>query len=293
MRDGYYYGTQAVQFSFFMVPKILLSAPPFRGLSMEAKMLYCIAMDRMSLSAKNGWLDDKQRVYIILTISEIMESMCCASQKATKLLQELEKYRLIEKKRQGHCKPNLIYVKDFTCLIDLSQFKNGENHNSGDVKIEIPEFPKSQCNNTDLNNTYFSNTDSFFPSASPPMAADGMMDGTEIREKIREQIEYDIICSNYDRAQLDELVEIMLEVAMNRSPTIKIGRDAEYPTPFVQQRFSKITSMHIEKVMAGIRENTTRVWNTKAYLMAALFNSVSTIDNYYAQLVNHDLYGSP
>ena len=154
MRDGYYYGTQAVQFSFFMVPKILLSAPPFRGLSMEAKMLYCIAMDRMSLSAKNGWLDEKQRVYIILTISEIMESMCCASQKATKLLQELEKYRLIEKKRQGHCKPNLIYVKDFACLIDISQFRNGENHNSGDVKIEIPEFPKSQCNNTDLNNTY-------------------------------------------------------------------------------------------------------------------------------------------
>lgn len=240
MRDGYYYGTQAVQFSFFMVPKILLSAPSFRGLSMEAKMLYCIAMDRMSLSAKNGWLDEKQRVYIILTISEIMESMCCASQKATKLLQELEKYRLIEKKRQGHCKPNLIYVKDFTCLIDLSQFRNGENQNSGDVKIEIPEFPKSQCNNTDLNKTYFSNTDSFFPSASPPMAADRMTDGTEIREKIREQIEYDIICSNYDRAQLDELVEIMLEVAMNRSPTIKIGRDAEYPTPFVQQRFSKI-----------------------------------------------------
>ena len=96
-----------------------------------------------------------------------------------------------------------------------------------------------------------------------------------------------------DRMQLDELVEIMLEVAMNRSPTVKIGRDAEYPTGFVQQRFEKITSMHIEKVMDGIRENTTRVWNTKAYLMAALFNSVSTIDNHYAMLVNHDFHGGP
>ena len=93
--------------------------------------------------------------------------------------------------------------------------------------------------------------------------------------------------------QLDELVEIMLEVAMNRSPTVKIGRDAEYPTGFVQQRFEKITSMHIEKVMDGIRENTTRVWNTKAYLMAALFNSVSTIDNHYALLVNLDFHGCP
>ena len=84
-----------------------------------------------------------------------------------------------------------------------------------------------------------------------------------------------------------------MEVAMNRSPTVKIGRDAEYPTGFVQQRFEKITSMHIEKVMDGIRENTTRVWNTKAYLMAALFNSVSTIDNHYAMLVNHDFHGGP
>ena len=129
---------------------------------------------------------------------------------------------------------------------------------------------------------------SFFPSAAP--AVDGLTDGFDKRAEIKEQIEYDCICQQHDRMQLDELVEIMLEVAMNRSPTIKIGRDAEYPTGFVQQRFEKITSMHIEKVMDGIRENTTRVWNTKAYLMAALFNSVSTIDNHYTMLVNHDFH---
>ena len=120
-----------------------------------------------------------------------------------------------------------------------------------------------------------------------------MTDGFEKKAEIREQIEYDILCQQYDRMQLDELVEIMLEVAMNRSPTVKIGRGAEYPTGFVQQRFEKITSMHIEKVMDGIRENTTRVWNTKAYLMAALFNSVSTIDNHYAMLFNHNFHGGP
>lgn len=69
-----------------------------------------------------------------------------------------------------------------------------------------------------------------------------MTDGFEEKAEIREQIEYDILCQQYDRMQLDELVEIMLEVAMNRSPTVKIGRDAEYPTGFVQQRFEKITS---------------------------------------------------
>lgn len=82
----------------------------------------------------------------------------------------------------------------------------------------------------------------------------------------------------------------MLEVALTRSPTIKIGRDAEYPTAFVQQRFEQLTSEHIQRVLDGIRENTTRVWNTRAYVLAALFNAPSTIDNHYTMLVNHD-YG--
>ena len=151
-----------------------------------------------------------------------------------------------------------------------------------------PAQLNTKKSNTKQSNTNLSSTHSFFLPA-----ADGMTDGLEKKAEIREQIEYDILCQQYDRMQLDELVEIMLEVSMNRSPTIRIGRDAEYPTGFVQQRFERITSMHIEKVMDGIRENTTRVWNTKAYLMAALFNSVSTIDNHYAMLVNHDFHGGP
>lgn len=111
---------------------------------------------------------------------------------------------------------------------------------------------------------------------------------------IRAQIEYEIMVQRYRRDQLDELVEIMLEVALNRSPTIRIGRDAEYPTSFVQERFQRINALHIEKVMDGIAENRTRVYNTKAYLMAALFNSVSTIEHHYTMLYNADAddYGS-
>lgn len=111
---------------------------------------------------------------------------------------------------------------------------------------------------------------------------------------IRAQIEYEIMIQRYRRDQLDELVEIMLEVALNRSPTIRIGRDAEYPTYFVQERFRKINALHIEKVMDGIAENRTRVYNTKAYLMAALFNSVSTIEHHYTMQYNADAddYGS-
>lgn len=97
-----------------------------------------------------------------------------------------------------------------------------------------PAQLNTKKSNTQKSNTDLSSTHSFFLPA-----ADGMTDGFEKKAEIREQIEYDILCQQYDRMQLDELVEIMLEVAMNRSPTVKIGRDAEYPTGFVQQRFEK------------------------------------------------------
>ena len=125
----------------------------------------------------------------------------------------------------------------------------------------------------------------------PAQPVEGMKEIFEKRDEIRDQIEYDLIVTPSNREQLNEFVEIMLEVALSRAPTMKIGRDAEYPTAFVRQRFEQITSAHIEKVLDGIQENTTRVWNTRAYLLAALFNAPSTMDNHYTMLVNHDLNG--
>ena len=147
---------------------------------------------------------------------------------------------------------------------------------------------------TQKSNTQRSNTHSFPPSAPPAQQApakpvEGMKEIFERRADIQAQIEYDLIATPSNRAQLDEFVEIMLEVALARTPTMKIGRDAEYPTAFVQQRFDQLTSTHIEKVMDGIRENTTRVRNARAYLLAALFNAPSTTDNHYTMQVNHDL----
>ena len=172
-----------------------------------------------------------------------------------------------------------------------------------DTEEPRPENP-SQLNNissstkkenTKLSSTHQENTHSFFPSAptaSTAPASTPMTDGRTERSAVREQIEYDLLANPGNRAQLDELVEIMVEVAMNRGATIRIGREAEYPTGYVQARFRQLTSEHIETVLTGIRENTTRVRNTKAYLLAALFNSVSTLDNHYAMLVNHDLHGN-
>lgn len=114
------------------------------------------------------------------------------------------------------------------------------------------------------------------------------MNGDEERERIKKQIEYDCMVQRYSRRQMDELLEIMLEVALNRSRTIRIGRDQEYPSEYVQERFSKINASHIERVMDGISDNQVPVHNTKAYLLAVLFNSISTLDHYYTIQANTD-----
>ena len=128
MQYEYFYGAQAEQFSFYRIPKALFTEPNFRELSTDAKVLYGILLDRMSLSLKNQWLDAQNKVYIIFTVEEIMDALNCANQKATRLMVELEKEAgLIERKRQGLGRPNLIYVKNFAATINSKSCEKGDS----------------------------------------------------------------------------------------------------------------------------------------------------------------------
>lgn len=90
MTLDYFYGQSGELFSYFRIPKALFQDCRFRQISTDARTLYGILLDRMSLSAKNGWLDEQGRVYIIYTVREVQESLCCAEHKAVKLFRELE-----------------------------------------------------------------------------------------------------------------------------------------------------------------------------------------------------------
>ena len=119
MQYKYFYGAQAEQFSFYRIPKALFTEPNFRELSTDAKVLYGILLDRMSLSLKNQWLDAQNKVYIIFTVEEIMDALNCAN---------LEKQAgLIERKRQGLGRPNLIYVKNFAATINDKSCEKGDS----------------------------------------------------------------------------------------------------------------------------------------------------------------------
>ena len=126
MDELYYYGNEADQFTFYRMPKLLFTDSKYDDLSLESKVLYGMLLDRMSLSIKNGWLDQNGRVYIIYTIEQVMQTLKCGNKKAVAIFNELEKKaNLIEKKRRGLGKPNIIYVKHWWMRVIGKDYLNG------------------------------------------------------------------------------------------------------------------------------------------------------------------------
>ena len=163
MQFDYFYGNEAEQFTFYRIPKILITSPHFKKISDSAKLLYGLMLDRMSLSIRNGWLDDDDRAYIFFTTNDVMEQMCCGTEKATKMLTELDSEKgigLIERVKQGQGKPAIIYLKKFYELEDTarstklseiesqdfqeSKVKTFENRKTRLSKIESQDFWKSK-----------------------------------------------------------------------------------------------------------------------------------------------------
>ena len=286
----YFYGAQAEQFSFYRVPKVLFTREQFKQLSAEAKILYGIMLDKLDLSVKNKWVDEKGRVYIIYTIEQIMADMNCADQKATKLLDELEKKcGLIERKRQGLGKPNLIFVKNFITGVEgsmMAQIQNRENHDSGAVNITTADYPKSRGINTNHNNT--ENND--INPIQSGYDEDGISERNEYERYFRESLSIDVLL----RENLGEeetilgILDLLVDVCCFKRSLIRIAGD-DKPLAVVKSRFMKLNAEHIRYVLKCLSENTTRVRNIRQYLLTALYNAPATIRPFYQAWVNNDM----
>jgi hypothetical protein len=317
---------EAEQYTFYRIPKVLFTAECFRSLSCEAKVLYGLLLDRMGLSIKNRWFDEEDRVYIIFTVEELAELLNCGTQKVVRLLKELDVKSgigLIEKKRLGLGKPNVIYVKNFMIQEltraekqDLeaetlentlngenhnsrnvkitiqesakSQFKNSENHHSRIVKSDIPEYPKSQSNNTEYSDIEHNENQSIDLSEG-----DVMERKKHYRNMVQEQIYYKSLIQNprYQKNEVDELVELTVEVLMLPDDRMIWIAGDEKPAILVKDRFQMLNDAHFEYVLDSMKRNTGKVQNVKNYLLTSLYNAPLTMEHYYRLAVNHDLYG--
>lgn len=293
MLPDYLHSVEADHFAFIRVPKILLQNETFQGISVEAKLLYSLLFDRTELSNKNGWKDDQDRVYIIFTVAEIQENLNCGNKKAIQLLDELEnKAGLIERKRQGLGKPNLIYVKSFYRAVDNSgerHFLKCQNDTSGSVKTTSQEVSESHSTKTDNKKTYLNDTDLSFLPGSEPKRID---DYKRYEEYFMDELEMPILMQDKsrDRETLEAILDLLAETCSSKRKTIRIAGD-DKPIEVVKSRLMKLNSMHIQYVLDCLKENTTYVRDMKQYLLTTLFNAPVTIDSYYQSRVNHDFYG--
>lgn len=277
----YFYGQSGEMFSYFRVPQILFRDIKFKNLSTDAKTLYGILLDRMGLSVKNGWLDEQGRVYIIFPVQEVMDALGCADNKATKLFRELEKFGLIERKRRGLGKPDLIYVKNFAD----PRFRNREKNGSGAADSAQQETAKSRGNKTEWNKTEGSEPDPFSSDAE-----DEPDERTRLEAYFMQSLEVDLllrVCPD-EEDTINQIVNLLVDTCSSKRRMLRVAGD-DKPAEVVRSRFMKLNADHIRFVLKCLAESTAPVRNMKQYLLAALYNAPTTMQLYYQNQTNHDL----
>lgn len=262
-------------------------------------------LDRMSLSAKNGWYDDQSRVYIYYTADEIRADMGRGNDKALKLLSELDTKKgvgLIERIKQGQGKPTKIYVKRFTTRelpadtaessppcpdtgrgadIDFSDFQTSEKSMSRPRQSRCADLGKTDASYPNRNKPEFS-----YPN--PSIRSHEMeMERCECRKEVMEQINYVDLQKSYPYDDVDCLLELIVDTLCSTAATMRIGGDI-LPASAVKERYRQLDAEHIRYVIDGLRQTTTQIRNIRAYLLTTLYNAPLTMGPYYSAAVRHD-----
>ena len=319
----YYYGIEAEQFTFVRVPKVLFTDKEhFGGLSNEAKLLYGLLLERMSLSRKNNWIDKHNRVYIIFPVEEIEESLNVGHEKALNLLKELDDQSgigLVRKKRRGLGLPSILYVKNFIVKgeqntdrvptsrstengiqeVGKTDFKKSENQTSANPKNRLLEVGNSDSNNIDINNTDMSYTydqsidqsRADFQNFSP--GADGLIDGIDrntVEEEVKKQIDYDCLISHPDSSVVqmaEEIKDLMVDVLCGERSVVSEGKRVSEES--AKSAYGKITFDHVQYVMKSLVSYPDKISRIDRFLTASLFNSVYTLTNSTFAGFEHDM----
>ena len=285
MTLDYFYGQAGELFSFFRIPKALFQEQRFQNLSTDAKTLYGILLDRMSLSVKNEWFDQKGRVFIIFTIEDVKRTLRCADNKATRLLRELEGFGLIERKRRGQGKPCLVYVKNFSAESSKESVKNRDNDDSCGSKIACQDPVKSRGIKKKENKTEMNNTNLILSDESEKMKNRELLE-----EYFSHSLEIDLLLRLYpdDEDTLYQIVDLLVDTCATNRKTLRIAGD-DKPAEVVRSRFMKLNADHIRFVLKCLAENSSPIRNMKQYLLASLYNAPTTMQLSYQNQTNHDL----
>ncbi len=281
---------------FIMLPRELLSAR-FTELSLHARVLYSLLLDRNELSEKNGMNDDCGKIVVFFPVEEVCQRLGCCRDTVTKLFRELEKFGLIKRKIQGLGRTALIYVKalseyeaeteqskiDDNKTVEQQDFAQRQNRitDADKAVLQTPKFQDSGCRKnriqeadktvaiyTERNYTEKNYQETIYPQS---ISYDDAID------EIAHQIEYDVLSKRGYGGMLDEIVGLIADTLCANAPSVRIaGR--QVPVETIRSRFSRLSAEHIEQVIRSLESNAVNVRNMRAYLLTAIYNSVDALE---------------
>ena len=281
---------------FIMLPRELLSAK-FTTLSLHARVLYSLLLDRNELSEKNGMNDDCGKIVVFFPVEEVCQRLGCCRDTVTKLFRELEKFGMIKRKIQGLGRTALIYVKalsEYEAETEQSKIDDNKNVEQQDFAqrqnritdadksaLQTPIFQDSGCRKnrnqeadktvaiyTERNYTEKNYQETIYPQS---ISYDDAID------EIAHQIEYDVLSERGYGGMLDEIVGLIADTLCANTPSVRIaGR--QVPVETIRSRFSRLSAEHIEQVIRSLESNAVNVRNMRAYLLTAIYNSVDALE---------------
>ena len=293
--DRFIYSYNNTEGSFYRLPKELLESERYANVSVEAKMLYSLLLDRTCISIKNGWIDSDKRAYIIFTVEDICKFMACGRTKANDLLNELDEVKgcdLIRRVRQGNGRPNIIYVKKvekdnrnkdkshMTADTDNSRKKteaasiNCRKCVSDDIKTAA--YTDISCNNTantvtqitadtvTNNNNINNNINNYHHSVN-------IVDEDELMVTVKQQIEYDHLVETNAPEKVDMVVHYLVDGLAASGPQTRI-HNRMMSTHRVKEVLSKLRSVHIQTLLTRLNKIRTEIINMRSYMLTAMYD---------------------
>ncbi len=266
------------QNAFCRLPKSLFTDGRYKKLSSDAKILYSLLTDRLSLSEKNGWVDKNGATYLYFTHAEAMELLSVGKDKCVRVFSELSAAGLIERKKQGLGKPAMIYIKELGTP-EEKESAALKNRSQDEPKKRTVECEEKEPNNININKNNINKNDITTLSFG---REEGLMRGI-----VKENIDYNSLVTEYGRDTVDQITELMTEALMTKTGTVTINGTAMSRSA-VSSRLLKLNHDHISYVIECL-DNVANVKNIKGYMLSMLYNSFTTIDTYYRAAVNSDM----
>ena len=284
----YFYPHNSDQYAFYRIPKRLFTDRDLKTMTNGSKILYGLLLDRVDLSARNRWIDEANRIFIIYPREEICDHMGCAPKTATKLVVELEDRGLVERRIQGLGKPAVLYVKNFASRGQDLPVQRGKSYPSGGVRNTFPEGQVLPGNNTEYKDTDWNDTDLILSGEKQ------MRERSQLETFIREQLGYQELLHEFpmDRETIDGIMTLVVDCCSSSQDYITISGDRK-PVGVIRSQMMKLTPDHIRYVLNGIKGVKSDIRNMKQYLISSLYNAPITIDPHYTTMVNHDMASGP